>query len=247
MKRYDAHSDDYYVNMNLHTEMELPQQRETVLHYFEQLQKRYPQMRNFYTREKGEFVLEEEKDKPSYRWASIESRRVCSGQVNPASVDEAVQQHATVLDLAPFALAVSPLDCESLNVMFGFDFNFRGNHSQLLADALGVCPALEPLIAMPGSRILANEPVLQLALDEECRTQARVSFETRSTAYHVRMGEFPEEQLSVYVTARRYGSLEPGESFVASMRKLAAVCCDLLDNYVVENVLKPLQNTIALK
>ncbi|MFO0905503.1 MAG: hypothetical protein U0939_21010 [Pirellulales bacterium] len=247
MKRYDAHCDDYYVNMNLHTEMELPPQRETVLHYFEQLQRHYPQLRNFYTRERGEFVLEEEKDKPAYRWASIEPRRVCSGQVNPASVDEAAQQHATVLELAPFALSVSPLDCESLNVVFGFDFSYRGNHSQLIADALGICPALEPLVAIPGARILASEPVIQLALDEECRTQARVSFETRTTAYHVRSGEFPEEQLSVYLTARRYGSLEPGESFVSSMQKLTAICCDLLDNYVVDNVLKPLQNTITLK
>jgi len=247
MRQYDAHCHDYYINMNLHTEMELPQARETVLHYFEQLQRHYPQLRNFYTREKGEFVLEEEKDKSSYRWASIEPRRVCSGYVNPSSVEEAVRQHATVLDLVPFALAVSPLDCESLNVMFGFDFSYRGNHSQLLAEALGIYPAFEPLAHIPGAKILANEPVLQLALDDDCRTQVRVGFETRTSAYHVRTGEFPEEQLSVYLTARRYGSLDPGETFVTSMQRLTDICCELLDTYVVDNVLKPLQNTITIK
>ena len=39
--------------------------------------------------------------------------------------------------------------------------------------------------------------------------QCRLSIETRTNAYQVRTGEFPEEQLSVYVTARRYGSLPP--------------------------------------
>jgi hypothetical protein len=63
----------------------------------------------------------------------------------------------------------------------------------------------------------------------------------------VRTQEFPEEQLSVYLTARRYGSLEPGESFVAAMERLSDVCRDLVDNYVVDCILRPLQQTIAIK
>lgn len=247
MKRYDANSDDYYVNLNLNTEMELPQSRETVLHFFEQLQKHFPKMRNFYTRERGEFVLEEEKDKPSYRWATIEPRRVCSGQVNPPSLEEVLRQHACVLELVPYALSISPLDCESLNIMFGFDFNYRGNHSQLLTEALGLPSAFERLAELPGATVLSYEPALQLSLDADCRTQVRLNFETRTSAYHVRTGEFPEDQLSVYVTARRYGSLDPGETFVSTMEKLTQACCDVIDNYVIDNVLKPLQHTIALK
>ena len=83
MSHFEVLSDDFYINMNLNTEMDLPQSRETVLHYFEQIQKQYPTMRNFYCRERGEFVLEEEKERGSYRWAAIEPRRICSGHVNP--------------------------------------------------------------------------------------------------------------------------------------------------------------------
>lgn len=247
MSHYASLSDDYYINLNLNTEMELPQSRETVLHYFEQFQKRYPDMRNFYGRERGEFVLEEDKDRGSYRWASVESRRVCSGFVNPASSQAAFKQHELALELAPYALSISPLDCESLNVMYGFDFMYRGNHSELLVDALGLPPALERMLEVPGATILGSEPALQLALDEDCRTQCRLSFETRTAAYHVRTGEFPEEQLSVYFTARRYGSLDPGETFVSALRQLAALCTELVDGYVVENVLKPLQQAIAIR
>ncbi|MCA9177439.1 MAG: hypothetical protein KDB14_23300 [Planctomycetales bacterium] len=247
MSRFASLSDEFYVNMNLSTEMELPQSRETVLHLFEQVRKRYPTMRNFYARERGEFVLEEEKEGGAYRWTSIEPKRICSGNVNPESVDDALEQHGVLLELAPYTLSVSPLDCEALNVMFGFDYTYRGNHNQLLVDALGISPALEKLVEIEGVKVVANEPSIQLAFDPDCRVQCRVSFETRTSAYHIRTGEFPEEQLSVYLTARRYGSLEPGETYQEVMQHLAGLCQSLIDNYVAENVLLPLQQTIAIR
>lgn len=247
MQSYDAFSDDYYVNMTLNTEMDLPQSRETVLHFFEQIRKQYPAMRNFYNRDRGEFVLEEDKDRGNYRWAAVESRRVCSGQVNPASVEEAIEQHRRVLEIAPYALSISPIDCESLNVMYGFDFTYRGNHNELLVEALGISPALERMSEIEGATVICNEPSLQISLDADCRIQCRVSVETRTTAYHVRTGEFPEDQLSVYLTARRYGSLESTESFEAAMLQLAQTCEELVDEYVVDSILRPLQQTIAIK
>lgn len=247
MSGYSTYSDDYYVNMNLNTEMDLPQSRETVLHFFEQVQKKYPTMRNFYCRDRGEFVLEEDKDRGNYRWATIEGRRICSGYVNPDSVEEALEQHRLVLDMAPFALTISPMDCESLNIMYGFDYTYRGNHNQLLAEAIGVLPAFERMAEIAGANIVCNEPSIQFSLDEDCRVQCRLSIETRTSAYHVRTGEFPDEQLSVYLTVRRYGSLDPGEDYVTAMRRLATTCRDIVDTYVVENVLQPLQHTIAIQ
>lgn len=247
MSHYRSLGDDFYVNMNLNTEMDLPQSRDAVLHYFEQVQKRYPSMRNFYGRERGEFVLEEDKDQGNYRWMTIEPRRICSGSVNPESLSEALRQHETALEIAPYALSVSPLDCESLNVMVGFDFTYRGNHNELLLEALGVCPALERMADVPGATVLGTDPSLQLALDEDCRIQCRLSFEPRTSAYHVRTGEFPEEQLSVYFTVRRYGSLDAGETYASAMKRLAELCVELVDGHVVENVLLPLQHVISTK
>jgi hypothetical protein len=247
MNRYANLSDDFYVNMNLSTEMELPQQRDTVLHYFERIQKKYPTMRKFYCRDKRDFVLEEDKDRSQYRWATVENRRLCSGQVNPATIEEALDQHRLVLELAPFMLSVSPLDCEALDLLFGFDFTYRGNHNQLVAEALGVNPAMERLLEMPGSGVINYEPSVTLSLDEGCRRQVRVSVENRTNAFQIRTGEYPEEQISVYVTARQYGSLNPDETFVQAVDELAQVCQDVVDNYVVDSVLRPLQRTIALR
>ena len=247
MNRYSSLSDDFYVNMNLGTEMELPANRETILHFFERIQKTYPSMRNFYCRERGDFVLEEDKDQGSYRWCTIETRRVCSGQVNPESVDSVMDQHRLVLELAPYMLSVSPLDCEALDLLFGFDFNYRGNHNQLITEALGVSPCLERLAELPGSTIINHEPSITVALDEGCRIQCRLSVETRTSAYQIRTGDFPEEQLSVYVTARQYGSLAAEDTYPSVLDRLAQVCHEMLDSHVIENVLGPLARTISLK
>jgi hypothetical protein len=247
MNRYGSYSDDFYINVNLSTEMELPSSRETLLHYFERVQKHYPTMRNFYCRDRTEYVLEEEKERGHYRWTTVESRRVSAGHVNPASVDEAMRLHRDVLQIIPYALSVSSLDCESLNLMVGFDYTYRGNHNQLVAEALGLAPAFDRLVEMPGASVVAFEPAIQIAIDGDCRIQCRLSVETRTTAYHVRTGEFPEEQLSVYVTARRYGSFEPGEDLAISVDRLARVCFEIIDDHVVDHVLRPLQQAIALR
>ncbi len=61
MNRYGAYCDDTYVNMHLTTEMDLPQSRESLLHFFEQVQRRFPKLSNFYARERSEYCLKKRK------------------------------------------------------------------------------------------------------------------------------------------------------------------------------------------
>ncbi|MEZ6107812.1 MAG: hypothetical protein R3B96_17280 [Pirellulaceae bacterium] len=223
MQHLGSFSDDFYVNLHLTTEMELPGNRESILHHFEQIRRRHPAMKNFYSRERGEYVLEEDKDSGAYRWTSVDHKRLSVGMVNPKDLDEVQQLHGDVLELAPFSLGISPLDCETLNVMFGFDYSFRGNQNDVVAQAIGLPPAFERLREVTGGSILGQEPVFQIAIDEDCRTQVRVSIETRTTAYQIRTNEFPEEQLSAYLTVRRFGGLEDGETWIDATKKLFSV------------------------
>ena len=158
-----------------------------------------------------------------------------------------MKQHRLVLDLAPPLLSVSPLDCEALDLLFGFDFAYRGNHNALLAEALGVGPSLDAVVDIPGTRVINFEPSLTLAMDEECRTQVRISTETRTNAFQVRTGDYGEDQLSVYVTARQYGSLEPSVSYVEAVDRLFSIGVDVIDSCVVDQILRPLARTIAMK
>ncbi len=202
-------------------------------------------MRNFYARDNGDFVLEEDKDRAQQRWISIESRRICSGCVNPESAEEALQQHLLVLQLIPYMLSVSPLDCEALDFMIGFDFTYRGNHDALVAEVLGANPMNQAFVDIPGSRTLSFEPAITVALDDSCRRQARLMVETRTTAYQVRRGEYPEDPITVYFTVRQYGSLPPETSYEQTLLELKENSDQILKDQIIARVLYPLAQAIS--
>jgi hypothetical protein len=245
MNGYFNDADDLYMNMNLNTEMELPTNRDTVLHYFEQMKKRFPELRNFFTRDNGDLVLEGDKEQGSYRWLAIEPRRLCSGQVNPESLDDAYRQHELVLELAPHLLTISMLDCEALDVMYGFDFTYDGNHDEVVAEALGVGSGLEGLLEVPSGRVINYEPSITLTLDESCRLQCRLALETRTNAYQIRTGEFPEDQISVYFTVRQYWGTGPELTFLDSFRRQREIGEEIVQRKVIPRVVRPLAQAIA--
>ncbi len=86
----------------------------------------------------------------------------------------------------------------------GFDFSYRGNHNQLIAERSASAPPWSGWRRSLGATIINNEPSSTFALDDECRIQCRFNIEARTNAYQIRTNEFQEEQLSVYVTARQY-------------------------------------------
>src|SRR6266566_4936027 len=90
---FAAFCDDFYVNMRLGSQLNLPHQRETLLHFFERIQKEFPAMSRFRKNEAGEFNLEEDRSSHSYRWASVEPKRLASGHVNPATIEESLRIH----------------------------------------------------------------------------------------------------------------------------------------------------------
>ena len=129
----------------------------------------------------------------------------------------------------------------------GFDYTYRGNQNELLAEALGMMHPFEKLAETGVKKLLSYEPVVHFALDDDCKTQCRLSIETRTTAYQIRTGEFNEEPLSVFLTVRRFDSLSSDEEFGQELQRLAEICETLVDSYLVEHVLQPLHQTIALK
>jgi hypothetical protein len=238
-------ADDFYINLNLTTEMELPTNRDTVLHYFEQMRKAFPDLRNFYTRETGDLVLEGDKEQGHYRWLAIEPKRLCSGHINPESLEDAYRQHELVLELAPHLLTISILDCEALDVMYGFDFTYEGNHDEIVAEVLGIGAGLEGLLELGSSRVINYEPSLTLALDESCRLQCRLAVETRTNAYQVRTGDFPDDQISVYFTVRQYWGTGPEQSFLDSFRRQREIGEEAVQKLVVPRIIRPLARAIA--
>src|SRR3989440_10049345 len=105
---YSSFCDDFYINMRLGSQMNLPHSRETLLHFFERIQKEFPGMTRFRKADNGDLNLEEDRGNHSYRWATVEAKRLAAGHVNPSSLEEALKLHKLMLQLAPYHLGISP-------------------------------------------------------------------------------------------------------------------------------------------
>ena len=242
---FSAFCDDFYVNLRLNTQLPLPHSRETVLHFFERIQKEYPGLTRFRKHDNGDLNLEESRDLESYRWITLESRRLLAGHVNPASVEEAVKLHQLLLELAPYDLGISPIEIDHLDVLFGFDLCFRGNHDEVVAESLLQPSTLAALLDEPSAKPVDVQPSITVALTEDCRLQARLDVVTRTNSYQVRTGEFNNDVISVFLIVRRYWGDRPREAMEKIFEQLTQRAQEICASYVLPRVLRPLSTAIA--
>lgn len=243
---FDNIADDFFLNVNLQTTLPLPTSRETVLHFYEAVQKQFPSMASFYQREPGgEYILEGDRDSDVYSWIELQTKQLACGAYNSPSLKRAKDFHRWVLERSVYFLGVSGLDIDAFDVMFGFNLDYRGNRDAIVADALLSGSPLAALSQESGARPVEFEPNLVIALDEGCCLQARISIETRSSSYQVRTGQYDDEPISVYFTVRRYpgqGSLiQLAEAFTEQVN----VCEDLVQRIVIPQILQPIASAIA--
>lgn len=242
---YVAVCDDFYINMRLGSQMALPHGRETILHFFEQIQRGFPGMTRFRKSESAELNLEEDRAQPSYRWLSVESKRLCSGHVNPSDVEEAMKLHRTVLTIAPHQLGLSPIEIDYLDVLFGFDLSFSGNHDEVIAESLLADSPLCCLAEESGARPVDFQPSVTVALSEDCRLQARIDVVTRTNSYQVRTGDYSDDVISVYLILRRYWGDRPRQPMEEMAAEMAERADGLCNTYIVPRVLRPISSAIA--
>lgn len=242
---YRTMADDFFLNVDLRTALELPRSRETVLHFYEALQKKFPYMTNLYQREGGEFVLEGDRESGSYPWVELQSRRLSAGFFNPPDSDGAFAMHRWVLESSIYFLGVSALDIEALDLLFGFNMEYQGNRDEIVCGAMLGGSALGTLPLELSGRPIECEPNLVLALDEECYLQARLSVETGGSSYQVRTGQYDEQPISVYFTVRRYPSPTNVLQIKESFDHQREVGEDLVQQCIMPNVVQPIAAAIA--
>lgn len=247
MNPYASLCDDFGVSAYVHGKLDMPTGRETVVHFFEAVQRAFPSMTEFDRRADGEYMLEEDREPGHYRWCSLDARRLCTGFVNPPALDDADAHNERVLEMAPYHLDLHALQTESVDVLYYFDLLYQGNHDEVVAEALAAGSPFEGLAGIAGGRVLNYQPSLMMALDDACQLQCRLSVETRTTPYQVKTGNFPESPISVYFTVRQGWGKAPFKTFAESYRNQRRVLDELVDAYVLPQVVTPLQRAIAAK
>lgn len=239
--------DDLYLDMYVNTELELPNQQDTILTFFERIQKQYPSMSNFYKRDQH-YYLEEETSDEQYRWIALEGNRIGSGIVNPNRFETAYKQNKLVLELAPFMLGVNSLDINSLDVTIGMDFDYWGNHDEVIAEALLGSSPLNCLLDLPAARTIDCSPEIVVSLSDDLRTQARISIESKTTVFNPREKQQQADKfISLLFSVRQYPPA--GEKFdaIKSFENQCRISETLLAEKIVPNIVQPLINTIAQK
>ena len=242
---YSAFCEDFYVNMRLGSHLALPHQRETLLHFFERIQKEIPSMTRFRKNDNNEFNLEEDRGSQSYRWMSLESRRLSSGYVNPTNIESALKLHHFILELAPYHLGISPVEIDYLDVLFGFDLAFSGNHDEIIAESLLTDSPLNCISEESGAKPVDVQPTVTVALSEDCRLQARIDVVTRTNSYQVRTGDYSDDVISVYLILRRYWGDRPRQSTQQLLSEMSERAEGLCDKYLVPRILRPISSAIA--
>lgn len=242
---YAAFCQDFYVNMRLSTQLTLPHARDTVLHFFERIQKEHPSMTQFRKCDNGDLNLEEDRREGSYRWVRLESKRLVSGYVNPPTLEDALAFHKFLLEMAPHYLGVSPLEVEHLECLFGYDLSYRGNHDDIVVDGLFMDSPLSCLLDEEGARPVDFQPSIAVSLSDDCRLQARIDIITRTDNYQVRTGDYAEDEISVYLTLRRYWGDRPKEGLANLFEQMFDRADTLASGRVVPKVLRPLSSAIA--
>ena len=242
---FGSFCDGLFVDMCINTQLQLPDQRDTVLSFFERIQKRFGTLNSFSRREEGEFVLEEEKQGRRSRWVILESDRLSAGSADPDDFEEAYVLQREVLEVMPYMLSISPLDIESLDITFTLDFDYQGNHDEVIADALLGGSCLNAFFDIEGSRVVSCCPSVIASLNEDGRLQTRVAVESRSSLFDRPEKYKADEPISVYFTVRRYPQSTGRYDVKAAFDEQCRIAERLMFEKIIPHFAKPLSAAIA--
>lgn len=239
--------DEFYVNNRLFLKLDLKLERETILHFFDRLRKEYPLLRKLRRRDDGCLLLEEETpEQTGKRWLRVDRTSLRFGQFGPEDPDDVRRFGELILTQAPFHLSFSDLDYDHLEVVYGFDLEYCGNHDQLVAETLwGEHAGTSLLFGDEAVHIIDAQPYYGISLSPKCDLQAYVEIKSRTTTYEVRSGSYESQPISVLLTTRKYWGLEEPVAPAETLNKLYEIADELATDKLVPNFVNPLAAAIA--
>lgn len=256
---YGALCTDFVFETKLSVKLPLPQERDTLMHFFERVQKAHPAMDRF-RKSRGEFLLETARDADegdglgiippetpddgaSYRWVSIADRMLRCGIVNPESMELALKQHDLILKNAPHFLGISPLDVESYELVFGFELESQLDHDEIVRAALLESSPLGE--AMAGFHMVELQPYGTMALSRDGRVQATIEVKTRRKTKGGDASRYAHEPLVVYLIVRRLAPFHSLEDLGKTLAPLFKNAERLAAERVIPHVLTPISRLIV--
>src|SRR5439155_13834693 len=101
------------------------------------------------------------------------------------------------------------------------------------------------LLDEEGARPVDVQPTVAVALSDDCRLQARIEVLTRTDNYQVRTGDYNDDEISVYLTVRRYWGYRPKEPMEKVFEDMFERADNLASSKLVPKILRPISSAIA--
>src|SRR5262249_18534916 len=142
-----------------------------------------------------------------FTWVAMRQTSVRSGSVNPGSLEDAYALHTRILEVAPYYLSINALDVDSLELVYGFDFETSAPRDEIIFEALLAASPLAELVDRQQDHLVDVQPSLSVGITESGDVTA--TFEVKSRAgRHDRMPlTSDEDPISVFLTVRRQGPI----------------------------------------
>lgn len=241
---YGALCTDFYVNQKVAVKMDLPSGRDTLLHFFERMRKSMPRMNRF-KRYNGELALESARRDARYNWLALRRHSIRTGHVNPESLEEALDYHRLVLEMAPHHLSLSALDIDFVELMYGFDLECDKNHDAVIFDALFGDTPLQHLMPDTDARVLDVQPVFGHALSASGDLQAYYEVKSRPKSRRGSSKKYAGEPISLFLTVRQYGPVGELDELGSVVTRLHGHCETLAAERLVPQLLRPIAEKIT--
>ena len=245
-----AHCDDFFASCRLFLKLDLSLERETTLHFFDRIRREIPTLSHFRRRDTNSLVLEEQdpdaRDNEPHRWLRLEQQAMRFGYLAPPSKAAWREYGQFLIEQAPYHLTINDLDLDHIELVYGFDLEYSGNHDQLVAETFFADHPLTPLLLGDEAvHTIDCQPYFGIALTPDCDTQAYVEIKGRTSSFEVRTGEYEAQVLSVYLTLRRYWAYSEPTALLPTFAQLVNLADELAAQRVVPLVVNPLALAIA--
>jgi hypothetical protein len=246
MWSFGVFCDEFYVNTRLYLKLDLDPSRETLLHFMEQIRRAFPRMSRLRRRDDGGLVLDEaNREGQDRRFVRIDTSALRFGNFRPADADAVSSFAGMILRQAPHHLSLSELDYDYMEVAFGFDLEYRGNHDELVADTLFSDFPLLKALTSEDERVIDCQPFFGVKLTEDCEKQVYLEVKGRTSTYEIRTGEYEPTPLSIYLTARQYWGFAADKDLLSVHRDLLATGERHAADCALPHLVQPLAAAIA--
>ena len=246
MWSFSAFCDEFYVNSRLFLKLDLTPTRETLLHFMEQIRRAFPRMTRLRRRENDSLVLDEEnRESQGRRFLRVDNRALRFGCTRPPALNAVNSFADMILQQAPHHLSLSDLDFDYMEVSYGFDLDYRGNHDELVAETIFADLPLLQAMTRDRERVIDCQPFFGVKLTEDCEKQVFIEVKGRTSTFEIRTGEYETTPLSVIVTVRRYWGFADDRDLVEVHRDLLETGQHYAAQCAVPYLVQPLAAAIA--